>query len=78
MLMYTRTACYHVIRHVGNSSLAKCKHALKMSRFFATGDTDTESEGESSDEQQKPVPAIRLVLGADDRFKSCHDDSKLG
>ena len=33
-----------------------------MSRFFATGDTDTESSGESSDEQQKPVPAIRLVL----------------
>lgn len=34
-----------------------------MSRFFATGDTDTESSGESSDEQQKPVPAIRLALG---------------
>ena len=33
-----------------------------MSRFFATGDTDTESSGESSDEQQKPAPVVRLVL----------------
>lgn len=27
-----------------------------MSRFFATGDTDTESSEESSEEEQKPVP----------------------
>jgi len=26
-----------------------------MSRFFATGDTDTESSTESSDEEQKPA-----------------------
>ena len=27
-----------------------------MSRFFATGDTDTESSEENSEEEQKPVP----------------------
>ncbi len=30
----------------------------KMSRFFATGDTDSESDGESSEEEQ-PKPTVQ-------------------
>ena len=36
----------------------------KMSRFFATGDTDTESSSESSDDEQKPVGGARGTTGA--------------
>lgn len=30
-----------------------------MSRFFATGDTDSESAAESSEEEQKPVTTTK-------------------
>ena len=32
-----------------------------MSRFFATGDTDSESASESSEEEQKPAAPTRLM-----------------
>ena len=36
----------------------------KMSRFFATGDTDTESSSESSDEEPRLVGGARGTTGA--------------
>ena len=38
-----------------NGNIRSNPHGSKMSRFFATGDTDTESSNESSDDEVKPL-----------------------